>query len=187
MARWRTVVAMSADRNPFEGDAFSDAVCAAFCDAVRPHHPWRADRLRIAAFPGNEQVRQVGVFGISSSAFAGDPLCDPFCGPFCGPSRTDHPFVTKGPQIGIFQRSEKVRQWGVLRGSRRARGVSCATSSGSRAQPCCTSARSESTFLSWNGYDSSLSAQGTTRAAAQTRVRAPRRRLRCSGSGGWSR
>lgn len=187
MAHWRTVVTMRAECALFAGDAFPDALGDAFGDAVRPHQPLGADRLQIAASPADEKVRQVEVFGICSSAFAGDLFCDPFCGPFCGPSGTDHPSVTKGPLIGIFQRSEKVRQWGALRGSRRARGLSCATSSGSRARPRCTSAGSESTFLSWNGFDSSHCPQHAARAAAQTNVRTPRRRLRHSSSGGWSR
>lgn len=49
---------MPADLTLFEGDALSDAVCAAFCDAVRPHHPWGTDGLQIAASPAAEEARQ---------------------------------------------------------------------------------------------------------------------------------
>lgn len=195
MARWRTVVAMRADRAPFEGDAFSDALGDAFCDALRPHHPSRADRLQIAASSACEEVRQIGIFDISSSATARrsrrrcspGPVCDPLCGPICEPSGTDHPFRMKSPQTRIFQRPEKTRQRVVLGSSRRARGVSCGTCSGSRMQPRCTSAGAEGAFLSWNGSGSPYSSQGVRRAAARPHTRSPWRRLRNSSTGRWSR
>jgi hypothetical protein len=37
---------MQADRDRLAGDAFSDALGDAFCDALRPHHPPSAYRLQ---------------------------------------------------------------------------------------------------------------------------------------------
>lgn len=181
---------MQADRDQLAGDAFSDAFSDAFgdafCDALRPHHPASANRLQIGLSRACEKVRQLGICGICSSAFAGGPLCGRSCDPICSPSGTDHSFLSKCQQIRTFRRAEKIRQRGVPRGSRRARGVSCAADGGGRAQACCTSAGSIGAFLSWNGSASPHQPQGAVRAAAQTHVRAARRRLRRSSSGRWS-
>lgn len=190
---------MRADLAVFEGDAFGDAFSDAFCDALKPHHPPARGSPANRRLPRPAKVRQIGVPATFPCAFAsraaarrirrcsGGPLCRPFCrlfcDPICGPSRTDHPLAQNSPETDAFQRDRRIRQRGVGRGSRRARGLSYATSSRGR----CTSEGSGGTFLSWNASNSPVSPEGATRTAAQPHTRGPRRRLRKRSSGRWPR
>ena len=185
---------MRADLRAFEGDAFGDALCDAFSDALKPHHPLGADRLQIVASSAGEKVRQIEVQATFPCACASSaaarmprcscgPFCRLFCDPICGPSRTDHPLAQDSPEIAAFQRDRKIRQRGVLRGSRRARCRSYATSSRGR----CTSEGSGGAFLSWNDSDLPYSPQGAGHTAARPHTPASRRSLSQSSPGRWSR
>ena len=187
---------MCADRTPFGGDAFSDALCAAFCDAVRPHHPRRRISPANRCFFGPRKsptnrgsryffLRARGCAGRRAPCSCG-PLSDPICDPFSDPSGTDHPVPMKSPQIDAFQRPGKVRQRGVLKGSHHARGRSSAVRSLERPHRCCTSEGLEDTFLFWNGSQPTLDAlDGPTCANAGPRGAAqPQEQRR---RGGWSR
>jgi hypothetical protein len=184
---------MRPDLRLFEGDAFPDALCDAFCAALNRITLRAQTTLQIEASSAGEEVRQIGVPATFPCAVASRaaprrmrrcscaPLCRPFCRLLCvpiwGPSRTDHALAQNSPEIDAFQRDGKIRQRGVQEGSRRARGVS----RGTQAWWRCTSEAPLGAFLSWNGSDSPSSPHGAPGAAARPPTRAPRRRLRSSG------
>jgi hypothetical protein len=194
---------MRADHSQFGGDAFGDALCDALCDAfcaALNRITLRAQTtLQIAASSAGEEVRQIGVpatFPCASASRAAPrrmcrcscaplcrPFCRPLCDPICGPARTDHALAQNSPEIDAFQHDRRIRQRGVQAGSRRARGVSRGTQAWGR----CTSEAPLGAFLSWNGSDTPYSPHGAPGAAARPQTHAPRRRLRNSSSGRWSR